>query len=64
MDVEASDVEQPLDLLKLSLDERIYVKLRGDRELRGKLHVRLFLILQSALLTFAFVGRRRRSTTT
>jgi hypothetical protein len=29
-------VKEPLDL---SLDERIYVKLRSDRELRGKLHV-------------------------
>ncbi|KAJ2663334.1 U4/U6-U5 snRNP complex subunit lsm3 [Coemansia sp. RSA 1200] len=31
-------VEEPLDLVRLSLDERIYVKLRGDRELRGRLH--------------------------
>ena len=36
----AGSVEAPLDLIRLSLDERIYVKLRGDRELRGKLHVR------------------------
>lgn len=35
-------VEEPLDLVRLSLDERIYVKLRGDRELRGILHVRPF----------------------
>ncbi|KAJ2219220.1 U4/U6-U5 snRNP complex subunit lsm3, partial [Coemansia sp. RSA 485] len=34
----ASMVEEPLDLVRLSLDERIYVKLRGDRELRGRLH--------------------------
>mmetsp|Transcript_60842 Transcript_60842/g.144841 ORF Transcript_60842/g.144841 Transcript_60842/m.144841 type:complete len:98 (-) Transcript_60842:118-411(-) len=33
-----SNVDEPLDLLRLSLDERIYVKMRGDRELRGKLH--------------------------
>lgn len=32
-------VEEPLDLIKLSVAERIYVKLRGDRELRGVLHV-------------------------
>lgn len=32
-------VKEPLDLIRLSLDERIYVKLKGDRELRGKLHV-------------------------
>jgi len=32
-------VSEPLDLVRLSLDERVYVKLRGDRELRGRLHV-------------------------
>ena len=32
-------VKEPLDLIKLSLDESIYVKLRGDREVRGRLHV-------------------------
>lgn len=32
-------VEEPLDLVKLSLDEKIYVKLRGNRELWGTLHV-------------------------
>ncbi|XP_057560600.1 U6 snRNA-associated Sm-like protein LSm3 [Hippopotamus amphibius kiboko] len=30
--------EEPLDLIRLSLDERIYVKMRNDRELRGRLH--------------------------
>ena len=30
--------EQPLDLIRLSLDERIYVKCRNGRELRGRLH--------------------------
>ncbi|KAJ2842586.1 U4/U6-U5 snRNP complex subunit lsm3 [Coemansia brasiliensis] len=34
----ATAVEEPLDLVRLSLDERIYVKLRGDRELYGRLH--------------------------
>ncbi|CDF32707.1 Sm-like protein, LSm3 [Chondrus crispus] len=33
-------VEQPLDLVRLALDETIRVKMRGNRELRGKLHVR------------------------
>ncbi len=37
---EDSTVREPLDLVRLSLDERVYVKLKGDRELRGKLHVR------------------------
>jgi len=31
---------KPLDLVKLSLDEQVYVKMRGDRELKGKLQVR------------------------
>jgi len=39
MQQEGATVEEPLDLIRLSLDEKIYVKLRGDRELRGKLHV-------------------------
>ena len=36
----SSVVNEPIDLVRLSLDERILVKLRGDRELKGKLHVR------------------------
>lgn len=32
-------VKEPLDLIRLALDERVYVKLRGERELRGRLHV-------------------------
>ena len=32
-------MEEPLDLIRLSIDERVYVKCRGSRELRGKLHV-------------------------
>jgi small nuclear ribonucleoprotein (snRNP)-like protein len=35
----STTVERPLDLIRLSLDERIYVKCKGERELRGKLHV-------------------------
>jgi hypothetical protein len=45
-----SAVKEPLDLIRLSLDERIYVKLRSDRELRGKLHVRFLFFL------FVFLG--------
>ena len=32
-------VAEPLDLVRLSLDEMVFVKLRGDRELKGRLHV-------------------------
>lgn len=35
----ASSVSEPLDLVRLSLDEIVFVKLRGDRELKGRLHV-------------------------
>lgn len=38
--MESATVKEPLDLIRLSLDEKIYVKMRGDRELRGRLHVR------------------------
>uniref|UniRef100_A0A915PQC1 U6 snRNA-associated Sm-like protein LSm3 n=1 Tax=Setaria digitata TaxID=48799 RepID=A0A915PQC1_9BILA len=36
--VVSTGVEEPLDLIRLSLDERIYVKMRNDREVRGRLH--------------------------
>ena len=34
-------VKEPLDLVRLSLNERVHVKLRGERELKGRLHVSL-----------------------
>lgn len=36
----SGSVSEPLDLVRLSLDEIVFVKLRGDRELKGRLHVR------------------------
>ena len=36
---DAAPVSEPLDLVRLSLDEVVFVKLRGDRELKGRLHV-------------------------
>ncbi|KAM0246809.1 hypothetical protein ACHAQJ_010082 [Trichoderma viride] len=35
---ESSHVAEPLDLVRLLLNEVVFVKLRGDRELKGKLH--------------------------
>lgn len=32
-------IEEPLDLIRLAIDELIYIKMKGERELRGKLHV-------------------------
>ncbi len=40
-------IDTPLDLIRLSIDERIYVKCKGDRELRGKLHVRIYFFVLS-----------------
>ncbi|MCO5549508.1 hypothetical protein L7F22_002980 [Adiantum nelumboides] len=31
-------IQEPFDLMRLSISERVYVKMRGDRELRGTLH--------------------------
>ncbi|KAI0103873.1 hypothetical protein O1611_g6923 [Lasiodiplodia mahajangana] len=31
-------VSEPLDLVRLLLDEVVFVKLRGDRELKGRLY--------------------------
>ena len=33
-----SSITKPLDLIKLSIGERVYIKCRGGRELEGMLH--------------------------
>ncbi|KAL7282278.1 hypothetical protein ACG7TL_003748 [Trametes sanguinea] len=38
MDSAANGIQEPFDLIRLSLSERVFVKLRGDRELTGVLH--------------------------
>jgi len=51
-------VDEPLDLIKLSLEERILVKCRGEREIRGKLHaydLHLNLILGDAEETVTLI---------
>ena len=40
MDSSTTGIQEPFDLIRLSLSERVFVKLRGDRELTGILHVR------------------------
>ena len=32
-------IEEPIDLVKLCINEYVYIKLRHERELKGKLHV-------------------------
>lgn len=34
----SDNIKKPLDLIRLSIDERILIKCRGGRELEGKLH--------------------------
>ena len=38
-DNNSAPASEPLDLVRLCLDEIVFVKLRGDRELKGRLHV-------------------------
>ena len=45
-DGDVAAVSEPLDLVRLSLDEIVFVKLRGDRELKGRLHVRLLPLFE------------------
>ena len=74
---EVNTVSEPLDLVRLLIDEVVCVKLRGDRELKGRLHVSshphsLSVILVhlaniwARLMTaiaISFLGRLRRRST-
>ncbi|WVQ95556.1 hypothetical protein IAU59_002653 [Kwoniella sp. CBS 9459] len=37
-DAANSSISEPLDLVKLALGERVFIKLRGDRTVTGVLH--------------------------
>lgn len=39
MNGDSEGIQEPFDLIRLSLNERVFVKLRGDREVVGVLHV-------------------------
>lgn len=61
-DEASSGVQEPFDLIKLSLSERVFVKLRGDRELTGVLHVsraRKILCTQVLIIETLSLGLRR-----
>eukprot|EP00892_Ulva_mutabilis_P003305 jgi/Ulvmu1/1346/UM011_0074.1 len=38
---EEAIINEPIDMIRLSLDDRVYVKCRNNRELRGRLHALL-----------------------
>ena len=40
-----SEIDEPIDLIRVSLGKNVLVKCRNDREIRGKLHVSNFIIL-------------------
>ena len=43
-----SEIDEPIDLIRVSLGKNVLVKCRNDREIRGKLHVSNFIILFQA----------------
>ncbi len=47
MNGDSEGIQEPFDLIRLSLSERVFVKLRGDRELVGVLHVSSLHFFQS-----------------
>jgi len=58
LQIQIIPVKEPLDLIRLSLDEKIYVKMRNDRELRGRLHVsRQFCIHIQNYLYYIYIFR-------
>lgn len=51
----AGDIEEPFEMVKINLNKQIYIKLRNDRELTGKLNAfdqHLNMILENAEETF------------
>ena len=47
---------EPMDLVRLSLDEIVFVKLRGDRELKGRLHVSCVFKPEAHIMSQAMNG--------
>lgn len=56
MNGDSEGIQEPFDLIRLSLNERVFVKLRGDRELVGVLHVRFNYASYFQLRSFSFMN--------
>ena len=54
----SSHVAEPLDLVRLLLNEVVFVKLRGDRELKGKLHVSRTSLSREIYVRLTHLGLR------
>jgi hypothetical protein len=52
----SSEIQEPFDLIRLSLSERVHVKLRGDRQLWGVLHVSLLDLKPDGELIYKHLG--------
>ncbi|CCF73012.1 U6 snRNA-associated Sm-like protein LSm3 [Babesia microti strain RI] len=53
-----ASVQQPLDLIRLTLDEYVYIKSKGNREITGKLHAydeHCNIILEDAVETITVI---------
>ena len=61
-DAGADPVNEPLDLVRLSLNEVVFVKLRGDRELKGRLHVRSAHVFRSKNRSLMIIYRHTTAT--
>ncbi|EDQ91261.1 uncharacterized protein MONBRDRAFT_15252 [Monosiga brevicollis MX1] len=56
--MDGRSVEEPLDLVRLSLEEKVLVKMRGDRQLEGTLHAydqHMNMVLSNVVETLATV---------
>jgi small nuclear ribonucleoprotein (snRNP)-like protein len=62
-DAGANPVNEPLDLVRLSLNEVVFVRLRGDRELKGRLHVCLLTINTASTSSVKLTIMKPRHTT-
>ncbi|KAF9076837.1 like-Sm ribonucleoprotein [Rhodocollybia butyracea] len=66
MDVSSTGIQEPFDLIRLSLSERVFVKLRGDREMTGILHAydgHMNLILSDVEETIMIVSEGEQQAT-
>ncbi|CDI83986.1 LSM domain-containing protein, putative [Eimeria acervulina] len=59
----AQMLQEPLDIARLSMEERVFVKCRGERQLKGTLHsydVHLNLVLANAEETLTVVDENNK----
>ena len=55
-EVSTINVDEPMDLMKLSLNKLIHVKCRYNHEIKGKLHVKKIHFFWKRKMFFYFTG--------